>query len=1007
MTTESKQLLIMDYLKKLDAKYYGKIIELSERIEDWLSYIPQTFPHYTRHTIAHSREILLQISKLLFTDDDLEKPVIRLSSAEAYILAAAAFLHDAGMVASDKEKAEILESRAWKEFVSEGGPGAKQWNAIIEFRKSNSQQATGDFLANIQIRYLIAQFIRKHHHERTANLILGGEAIFGDLDFGNLVLKRTIADVCASHGLRTYELWDKEKFPDRRDIDGVTVNVRFLCILLRLGDLLDMDYDRACPLLLNAACPLPADSLAHWTSYQRTTHRSTTPQRIELRAECRNQEEHRYIQDWCQWLVDEVKEARNLMFASSRHGNWSAPHVSLDGEDPTIVIRPDSNATYIPSNWRFQLDEEIVFQRLVKDVHLDPLSFVRELLQNALDANRCQMYLDLRSNGLTQPEFPTQVAEQNRRRYPVKVSLYEKSFLNYLSGELELRQVLAVEDFGIGMDKDIIEKYFLQIGRSFYTTDDFARNFSFYPSSRFGIGFLSVFAVSDNVKVETFKPSSPSQDGPLRLNLTGPRNYLLLERGDRQCPGTRVEVVLNNMLERGVLTHALSYWCRRVEFPVTVSDLYEETTLMPEKAEDFTYEMPDVAKEGAKMGVRSFAIDSFGIEGEFYVFVTSDEKGERWDMWDWAYETYPSLHPLAKQPTLPDDLVCVNGISVGTHVPRTTDSESKYAGHNIRHRVDYRKRIEERRISGLPYPEIFIEEPSVSSFLSNLLAKHLDGSELAKSQEGWKYKNRLFWDFQSWDFWKAVPSMVKAHRKGGVEYLSLERLAAANTVTILFDRPVRPRVHEKKQGAGNLPICENDEIHLFFDDLMFISKPLRNLLFENRKVSSTRWLSDRYLTVDFTSKLQNTDLVDYMRDSLRRPSIEKQVEVSDLGREDLCAFNIKPLDKILLNSSHLLTIWFMAIVDAEKRGMLTIDKETLRRTIDLFLEAVKWPSLEEETFLQYTKKWKTIPGLPQALLPPSLETLSVEEVDFYKDQVFWSQGLRFPRGLANPSRTHS
>ncbi|HEX8249239.1 MAG TPA: hypothetical protein VF599_13765 [Pyrinomonadaceae bacterium] len=101
---------LIEFIEKKHPEYYGKICELREAIEGWLSYIPQTFPHYTRHTIRHSDKIIAQISDLLFKNDDATQPIVRLSGVEAYILVAAAYLHDAGMVTSDKEKGEILTS---------------------------------------------------------------------------------------------------------------------------------------------------------------------------------------------------------------------------------------------------------------------------------------------------------------------------------------------------------------------------------------------------------------------------------------------------------------------------------------------------------------------------------------------------------------------------------------------------------------------------------------------------------------------------------------------------------------------------------------------------------------------------------------------------------------------------------------------------------------------------------------------------------------------------------
>src|SRR5437773_6344480 len=125
---------LIAYLKNKNNLYHGKFLELRETVEGWLSYIPNTFPHYTRHTVQHSDEIIVQASKLLFRDDDPDRPSINLSSIEAYILVASAYLHDAGMVTADQEKLDILKSEAWSNWTS-GGESADRWQNIQKLRK--------------------------------------------------------------------------------------------------------------------------------------------------------------------------------------------------------------------------------------------------------------------------------------------------------------------------------------------------------------------------------------------------------------------------------------------------------------------------------------------------------------------------------------------------------------------------------------------------------------------------------------------------------------------------------------------------------------------------------------------------------------------------------------------------------------------------------------------------------------------------------------------------------
>jgi molecular chaperone HtpG len=144
---------LMAYLKASHGFYHGKALELREVIEGWLSYVPHSFPHYTRHTVRHSDEIIIEMSRLLFLDDSPISPTISLSGVEAYSLIAAAYLHDAGMVASDREKGEILKSDEWRSWTLEGG-GAARWREIEAFRRGVQPANEGlrNFLADVTSR---------------------------------------------------------------------------------------------------------------------------------------------------------------------------------------------------------------------------------------------------------------------------------------------------------------------------------------------------------------------------------------------------------------------------------------------------------------------------------------------------------------------------------------------------------------------------------------------------------------------------------------------------------------------------------------------------------------------------------------------------------------------------------------------------------------------------------------------------------------------------------------
>lgn len=964
---------LIDYIKYKHTEYYAKILELRTEVEEWLAYVPNTFQHYTSHTIKHSDEIVNQISKLLFKDGNWEKLVIKLSGVEAYILVAAAYLHDAGMVTSEKEKSEILESESWKKWISSEESREKRWNDIKLQREENpavTDEATRNFLADLQTRFMIAEFIRGQHHLRAANVIELHHDKLGRIDFGSRMLREAIAQVCVGHGLRQHELEDNERFPESRDIKGETVNLRFLAILLRLGDLLDMSETRACPLLLNAASPLPPDSLAHWSQYEAIRHQFTSPEVIEVTAECANQDEDRVLRDWCQWIVDEVRNAKVVMDKARRHKDWQVPNASMEGDNPTIKIRPAKNAKYIPSKWILDFDKQAIFNLLSEDLYKNPMVFVRELIQNSLDAIRCKMYSDLEKEGKEIPEYPTQAPEDIRARYSVRLSILEGEKIKQISGKAEKEQVLIIEDDGIGMDTDIIEKYFLQVGRSFYKSDEFRRKFHFVPTSRFGIGFLSVFAASDNVTVDTFKPTSEIQGNTaVKITLKGLRNYLLRDKSERERAGTRIEIVLREDIEPGELTELVSDWCKRVEFPVYVDDFGEETVITAERPESLTFEHQLVTNPNAKFVLKAFPVDCHGIEGEIYILTYIDEKGESWVDTISKIFQYSGSHPLAKTLNSAGMLECLHGIKlIYDYSPFNNFSfhfdfrDKKYLPTLSRGSVTLSMKDKEELI-----PEIEIE-------YEKILTKHLAETALANSQESWKYKQELMDEFPLSVFWDSVPETIRIYIDNGFKLISLEDLLNFEEFSVVkkfeflnytnryenFDENIENIISESKM---NLPVISNNDIN-------FISGYFLNKIFlNNYVVNKIDWLSDNYIQLYWIKNKGKVIIGNRMKLFV------------DFGRDDLLTLKANNYgdSRIVYNKNHPFGQWLMNIIHALNSEQPFITENKLAQLINKFEEVTGYSDIHHlENLKKYVEGFRNIPNLPVDLQPPDTEiTLSM------------------------------
>jgi hypothetical protein len=107
---------------------------------------------------------------------------------------------------------------------------------------------------------------------------------------------------------------------------------------------------------------------------------------------------------------------------------------------------------------------------------------LRELIQNSLDACKSRKEIEDKHR-----EFGDEVYN------PVVKVILDK----------EKNQVI-ISDNGSGMTIEILKKYFLNVGSSYYTSDDFLlKGLKHKPIGNYGIGFLACFMLSDIVTVKT------------------------------------------------------------------------------------------------------------------------------------------------------------------------------------------------------------------------------------------------------------------------------------------------------------------------------------------------------------------------------------------------------------------------------------------------------------------------------------------------------------------------
>ena len=104
--------------------------------------------------------------------------------------------------------------------------------------------------------------------------------------------------------------------------------------------------------------------------------------------------------------------------------------------------------------------------------------------------------------------------------------------------------------------------------------------------------------------------------------------------------------------------------CKRIEFPINVYEFGKQSFILAETSEQFVIETPLISDVNAKFAIKSIPVNLPGANGEIYIFTYNDNMGEHWDQYYGVRTNYIESEPAATVPTVPEDLICLHGISL-------------------------------------------------------------------------------------------------------------------------------------------------------------------------------------------------------------------------------------------------------------------------------------------------------------------------------------------------------
>ena len=529
----------VDTADSINSWLFAESQSIISKSANHLKSVTRAMPEFDLHDSSHSASVLEIIENLL--GDTAEK----LSSFELFFIIASSYLHDCGMAISDYEK-KVMELTEGTDdvYINEDSlkndgkrcyTFAEANDFIIQNKNTIYQDFNGeiknwlfvpateqgliDYLSNLLIEYqefrnknyaaikkstdfaatnqsLRIEYIRKSHHKRVAEYIRNwGYTKFSTFPINGIGqrIANDLASICEAHGENPEYLGNLGTQIEYCGHDSV--NLQFVAMLLRIGDIVHFNYDRA-PLELRALHQFFSSySFRQWKVKAGGVNYDISNDTIAFRAYISNPSDYYLLHHYITWIDNELQLFIQL---SSK---WDKQYkVSIKDKVDRSNIAYDASVFEPVAGLKFTLDQKRILELLMGvGLYKEKFACIRELYQNSLDACRYQIAKDnangKKSNGII--EFG--IGEDNGEKF------------------------LYCLDNGKGMSKSIIENYLLKIGNSYYQSPEFYQSqaetgFEYTPTSQFGIGILSCFIIGNRIEIVTKEETGThigcSIDGP-------------------------------------------------------------------------------------------------------------------------------------------------------------------------------------------------------------------------------------------------------------------------------------------------------------------------------------------------------------------------------------------------------------------------------------------------------------------------------------------------------------
>lgn len=473
-----------------------KINALIEAMRNKLQIIPFYFRHFSRHDESHSEAIIHYLEMLLG-----KNAIERISMSDQLMIVLASYAHDIGMSLEYKDIKSMFNNENFDELLRESIPkGYKDLDTIVERLLEDPLAIDNECDKNVlklysDVSIAIENLFRKGHSERSEDYIITDEQMKSLLGIRCTFL---LGKICSKHEQSIDNIMDLPY--EENGVFGDYLHPRFIAGMLCLGDLLDLDTDRFDEKVLRASCDMPLLSQIHKKKHECIRHYLVKDSCIEIEADCDEYVVYGELKQWtgwieeaCKFLVinwDEVTPYRHIM-----PPRLKLCRIKINGND-----RWES---FADSKIHVEAEKAVkLFQGT--NIYDGKYIFLRELIQNAVDASLIQLYKDVR-----ELEYFSHSKVINAVDILAAVNKDEIDINNYnIVGKIyefgetgkEKDVYFELRDYGTGIAETDIKAIVGMKGKrtELKTLIEEIPEF-FRPSGAFGIGIQSVFQIASEI----------------------------------------------------------------------------------------------------------------------------------------------------------------------------------------------------------------------------------------------------------------------------------------------------------------------------------------------------------------------------------------------------------------------------------------------------------------------------------------------------------------------------